>query len=500
SGNQVRFAGEPAAIASGSATLLNVIVPPRATTGPVSVTNFRGTATSATSFTVQEREAFDITLAPSSIQVPPGGLGGTRIRLTSTGLNPYPYAATLTITGLPAGVAATLDRPTVALNQDAIVTFSAAAGATGAFTITLTASGASGVTTQTVTKTLGIQVLAAGGTTVTGRVLHADDGAPFVGARVRLGGMAVFTDESGTYRFVNPPLLGDQVLLIDGNTNNTAQFEFPSGIAMPVMILSGQDNKVLTSHIGRVDATRFTAIVPGQAASVTDPEVPNFSLNIQSGQTIIGWDGQPVTKINVRKVPVDRLPIRPIPEGVETRSVYLFYFFREGGGDPTSPIPVTLPNDIDAIPGETVTLYYYDEQATPDPNSNQWKVMGTGTVTQDGKSIVTNPGVGIPRFCCGAVFSGLTGSGNTGANAGNGGCPFCPGSPPQPQSNNPVDLASGNALLFRPRPFGMSVFAPVDLNAYYRSTDPRFASLFGRGFSFTYSWFAEQVGGQAVRV
>lgn len=52
------------------------------------------------------------------------------------------------------------------------------------------------------------------------RIFHADDGAPFVGARVRLGGVAVFTDESGTYRFISPPVLGDQVLLIDGNTNN----------------------------------------------------------------------------------------------------------------------------------------------------------------------------------------------------------------------------------------------------------------------------------------
>ena len=139
--------------------------------------------------------------------------------------------------------------------------------------------------------------------------MHADDNAPFIGARVRLGGTHVFTDETGTYRFVSPPVLGDQVLLIDGSTNNSPQFEYPSGIAMPVMIAAGQDNRVLTSYIGRVDATRFTTVVPGQAATVTDPDLPNFSLNIQNGQTIIGWDGQPVTKINVRRVSPDRLPI-----------------------------------------------------------------------------------------------------------------------------------------------------------------------------------------------
>jgi hypothetical protein len=42
------------------------------------------------------------------------------------------------------------------------------------------------------------------------------------------------------------------VLLIDGHTNNT-QFEFRSAIAMPVMILNGQDNKALTSYIQKVE-------------------------------------------------------------------------------------------------------------------------------------------------------------------------------------------------------------------------------------------------------
>lgn len=491
SNNQVRFNGELAVIVSGTATTLNVIVPLRATTGLITVTNARGTATSSAPFTVQEREAFDITLAPAEIQAPPGGLGGTRVRLTSTGLNPYPYAALVTASGLPAGVTGVFDRPAVALGQDVILTLTAQATApTGSFAVTITATGQAGVTTVTRSKTLTLQVLASGGTTVTGRVLHADDGAPFVGARVRLAGVAVFTDETGTYRFVNPPLLGDQVLLIDGNTNNTPTVEFPSGIAMPVMIVAGQDNKGLTSFIGRVDATRFTNVVPGAAASVTDPDIPNFSLNIPAGATLVGWDGQPVTKINVRKVPVDRLPIRPIPDGVETRSVYLYYFFREGGANPTTPIPVSMPNDIDALPGEQIEMWYYDESATPDVNSNQWRVMGMGTVSADGKMIVSNPGVGIPKFCCGASFIrrlvGLITGGLGGSGCGS-------------TTTNPVDLSSGNALAFYPRPFGISRIMPVNPNCQYRSTDPRIG-LFGRGMSFTYDWFAERAGSEAVRV
>ena len=491
SNNLVRFNGEVAVIVSGNAAVLNAIVPPTATTGPITVTKGALVATSAAPFTVQDREAFDIALAPTAVQVPLGGFGNARVRLTSTGLNSYPYAASLSVAGLPGGVTANFDRATVAVGQDAVLTLGATAGAAaGSHNISVTATGAAGVGTQVRTVQLAVEVLAAGATTVTGRVFHADDGSPFVGARIRLGGTHVFTDASGTYRFISPPLLGDQVLLIDGNTNNTAQFEFPSGIAMPVMIVAGQDNQVLTSFIGRVDATRFTSIVPGQAASVTDAEIPDFSLNIPNGVTIIGWDGQPVTKINVRKVPVDRLPIRPLPAEVTSRSVYLFYFFREGGGIPSTPIPVAVPNDIDAEPGEQIAMWYYDEEATPNPDSHQWKLMGMGTVSEDGKNVVTNSGVGIPKFCCGAIAIQKGPGNNTGPSAGDG----C-----GKTTKNPVDLGSGNALVFRPRPFGITKLMPIDPNCQYRSTDPRIG-LFGRGMSFTYDWFAQQLNTLTVRV
>ena len=176
----------------------------------------------------------------------------------------------------------------------------------------------------------------------------------------------------------------------------------------------------------------------------------------------------------------------------EARSVYLYYFFREGGGNPTQPIPVTMVNDIDALPGEQITMWYYDESVTPDANSNQWKVMGLGTVSADGKSIVSNPGVGIPKFCCGATFVQRVVAFVTGFLGGSG----CPNGP---TTNNPVDLASGNAMVFRPRPFGISVLSPINPNCQYRSTDPRIG-LFGRGMSFSYDWSGETAGTQAVTV
>src|SRR5258708_39228695 len=112
--------------------------------------------------------------------------------------------------------------------------------------------------------------------------------------------------------------------------------------------------------------------------------------------------------------------------------------------------------------------------------------MGLGKSTADGKSAVSDPGVGIPKFCCGASFLGLrTSGGDSGAPGGDGN---------GPNTCSPVNLPSGSALVFRPRRFSISKLMQVDFNCRYRSTDTRMG-LFGRGMSSTYDWFAEQAGG-----
>ena len=509
--NDVRFNGERAVVGSASATALQVIVPTRASSGPVTVTTPAGSATSPTPFTVQLQQDFDLTLSPATLQAPPGGVSSTRIHLDSRGLLPYAYAATLSIAGLPAGITARFERPTVFANGESGLQLTVPAGfAAGTYQITVQASGATELGNVTRGKTLTVEVLAAGTTSVSGRVLHANDDQPFVGARIRLGTQETFTDASGYYRFLAPTVLGSQIVLIDGHTANTATTRYASAIAMPVQITAGLDNLVLTSYMSPVDVTKQVTIVPGTQAAVTMPDLPNYSLNIPAGATLYGWDGTPVTQINVRTIPVDRLPIKPLPAGVETRSVYLYYFFREGGANPTQPIPVTMINDLDALPGEKLTLWYYDESVTADPNSNQWKVMGLGTVSADGKSIVSDPGVGIPKFCCGASFAqnnpanqAAADTGQSGGDGGGSGVGSLPdleigegGDKPgleQPQTCDPVDLATGNNLPFQMRGFGIKALVPAKLNCQYRSTDPRIG-LFGRGTSFAYDWRAPQIG------
>jgi RHS repeat-associated protein len=93
----------------------------------------------------------------------------------------------------------------------------------------------------------------------------------------------------------------------------------------------------------------------------------------------------------------------------------------------------------------------------------------------------------MPKFCCGASFAQRGPGPDTGPSFGDCEC------------GNPVNIASGNATVFRPRPFGMSKVMPIDPNLQYRSTDPRIG-LFGRGMSFSYDWFAQSLSAEAVRV
>ncbi|HEX7047286.1 MAG TPA: DUF6531 domain-containing protein, partial [Gammaproteobacteria bacterium] len=475
-GNRVTFNGASAIISRVTATQLDVIVPLSASTGAVRVENANGAHTATTPFTVTLRENFDIGVSEQTVQLPQQGYAHTVLTLASLGLIDYAQLVNLQFEGLPEGVTVSLDHGRLAANQPVTLTFTGEAPP-GEYIVRVRATGL--VDGKLVTREIEITlvILAPGVTTLGGRVLHADDDRPFVDALVQLGDEVLETDSTGSYLFVDPPLTGDQVILIDGHTNNTAEVHYASRIVMPVSIVPAQANRSLTSYLSAVDTSSFTNIVPGQAASVTNPELPDYELRIPQGAVLTGWDGEPIDKISVRVIPPDRLPIRPIPEGVTTNSVYLYYFFRPGGAEPSEPIPVTMRNDLGMLPGEKVNLWYYDETPNPDPESNQWRIMGQGTVSDDGLSIVSDPGVGIPRFCCGASFPSP---------------PAPPPSPPGgdgggPCGGNPVDLPSGIGSVLDDHTLSINGLFPASIECRYSSNTER-DGPFGTGTWMNYEW------------
>jgi MYXO-CTERM domain-containing protein len=107
---------------------------------------------------VLERPADDFALAatPNGVTVPQKGLTSTS--LGTTLVSGSPQSVTFTADGLPAGVTAMFDPPTLTVGASSTLTLTSAAAAVGTYTVTITATGASATHTTTVS----LQVTAGG--------------------------------------------------------------------------------------------------------------------------------------------------------------------------------------------------------------------------------------------------------------------------------------------------------------------------------------------------
>ena len=407
----VKFNTTNAIITNISATSLTTTVPQGATTGVLTVTTSGGTAIGAQTFTVTTTQDFSLTVAPVALSVVQGRPITTQVQLTNTGSNPVTGFVALAAIGLPTGMTGTFTPAQIAGGQSATLTLNSGTAPAGPVTMTVTATTV--VEGQTIVRQspLTITVLAAGGTTLAGRILATKDDAPIPGARVKIGALSVFTDASGNFLFPTAPA-GSQVLLIDGPSAL-----YPGDLPVQMTVQPGVANVLPYAVFLHEVGQNYFPISQGGQTIVAPADIPGFSMMIPAGTTITGWDNQPNVKVSVIPVPIDRLPIPTLPANVPAKQVYMFNFGKPGGGYPSRPIPIIMPNDSSSPPGARMDMWYYDEGPTPDPTSHQWKIYGQGTVSADGKSVIPDPGVGQPKFCCGGGSTVPTGGGAVSAAA-----------------------------------------------------------------------------------
>lgn len=309
---------------------------------------------------------------------------------------------------------------------------------------------------------------------------------PVEGATIRHKNISVQTDATGSFILVNIPA-GKRTILIDGSTAMDSEGHFPTIPITADIIADKQNPMPFTPYLHRQKNRNFVHINPAQDTILTDPELPGFEMRIPKGVHITGWDGKKNLKVSVRTVPTDRLPVKPLPKNSYVKTVYMFYFNKIGGGRPDQPIPIRTPNDLGLLPGEKAVLWYYDESPIEGEAPNDWAIAGTGTVTPDGKYIVTDPGVGIPKFCCGATAWGSPGGG---LPSGGKECPLLA------QAGDPVDLATGYFIHEQTDLFIPGII-PVEIKRTYRNRDGGSAvqgtsaglGAFGKGMSLNYDWW-----------
>jgi YD repeat-containing protein len=335
-----------------------------------------------------------------------------------------------------------------------------------------------------------MRVMPIGTTTLSGRILASKDAQPIKNVTIKLGELTAMTDGAGYFIIKNPPI-GNQVLIIDGHTANTSGSTYPSSIPVAVTVSEGDANGLpYTIHLHEANTKTYTDITQNQTRDieVTDPDIPDFKMIIPQGAQIIGHDGQPNEKVSITTLPLDQIPIIPIPDGIYTKTLYMFYFFKPGGGTPTEPIPIIYPNDIGALPGERADLWYYDESISVDPNSNQWKIYGQGTVSEDGSQVIPDPGVGMPKFCCGATFLSTSGSngglspggGLNGSGESNSNCNLV---------NDPVDVVTG---MYTFNSMDIDIPSTIKVVRNYRSTNTS-TGPFGRGTTINFNHSLETI-------
>jgi len=425
---QVTFDGVAAIVRSVTPTTLTTTVPIEATTGPLTVTTALGTATSPQPFTVTVTEGFAVQAVPAAAQLLQGTSTTLTVSLSNDGDAPFTGLATLAVTGLPVGVTARFSpAATTSGGQPRTLTLTAApSAAIGLAPLTIAAAAA--IDGAPVTRTAGITLtVAAGGRTAALGQITFVDGTPIAGVRLTLGGVATASDAGGNFRFLDVPP-GTQMLGIDANA---AQSGLPI-YAVDVTLTAGQATQLAPFRITPPPPPeRFVPIANAGADQViSDARYPGVSITLPAGVTITGWDGTVKTRVAIERLSPDALPVPPPPGA--TRSLYQLFFGTPMGGLPSAPLPLTLPNDQELEPGEKAEIWYYDAAPLPGVPSG-WRLAGLGTVSADGSRVVSDPGVGISRFCgvCGTAC--IIRNVDKQANV----------NPRGPKAGEPVDLGTG---------------------------------------------------------
>ncbi|MFY9609632.1 MAG: RHS repeat-associated core domain-containing protein [Blastocatellia bacterium] len=424
-GNDARL---PALVTFVSANSVRALVPNGAVTGVIDLTNNFGRAATATAFVVDPgQNDYRLTIAPATTTAVQAGTATFLVFLTS----PSPtltQLVSLSATGLPQGASAEFNPPQI--TAGALSTLSVSVSGTnpgpGSYSFTIRGSGLVEGSDLVRTANASFTVLAAGQTTLSGRVLSTDD-EPIMGATASLDGKTATTDAAGAFLLSGVTAGVDRPLMVDGRTASAPNRTYPL-IIEPATIVAGEANTVpYTFYLPAID-TQFEAdVVPGQTTVATNPRVPGLQMTIPPDARLRNRDGSPVARASITPLAIDRTPA-PLPASVGTNLVYTS---QPGGAISDVPMPVVYPNLAGADPGTRIALYAFDHDTV------RWYVYGFGRVNSDGRRIEPeiDPATGRPY--------GLPDFSWHFPNATPGGNPSPPDSCPVPRTSNTVDLATG---------------------------------------------------------
>jgi uncharacterized Zn-binding protein involved in type VI secretion len=218
-------------------------------------------------------------------------------------------------------------------------------------------------------------------------------------------GTPVVTDAAGAFRMLGAPV-GVMKLMADGAT---AQ---PNGawptLEYDLVTVAGRDNTVgMPIYLPRLDTVNRLCVTPGTGGTLTLPQVPGFSLTVAPGSATFPG-GTRTGCVSVTPVNPDKVPMVP-GFGQQPRFVVTI---QPVGTLFNPPASIQIPNVDGLAPRAKTEMYSYDHDLAA------FVAIGTGTVSDDGSVIASDPGVGVLK-------AGWHCGGDPNANGTVADCPTC---------------------------------------------------------------------------
>lgn len=282
------------------------------------------------------------------------------------------------------------------------------------------------------------------GTFVTGRVLDSSpDGTgadvPLEGVRITVDGaestLFALTDATGSY-LLEPAPVGRFFVHIDGR--DATRPGMPVGAYYPFvgktfMTVAGRENPmpdtflplVIDGTLQPVSNDTDTTLSLPQSILDEHPGFAGTSVVVPAG-SLFADDGTFGGMAGIGPVPPDRLP-GPLPQGLTFSLVLTLQ--TDGPSNFDIPVPACFPNlpqpdtGVPLAPGEKSALWSFNH------DRGVWEIIGPMTVSDDGTTVCTDPGVGIlapgwhGQMPGTEGFGGPVGPAPPAGGGGGGGCP-----------------------------------------------------------------------------
>lgn len=438
-----------APLSSASSGALSFVLPSGAATGAVTITVDGLKTVSSSVLSVVSSSSFSVTAGPASVTLLPGQSSFAQVLLTTS--NGFTQSASLSISGLPAGVTASFKPPQVTTGAFSILTLSAPTGQTpSSSTLTVSASASVQGIQQTQTAAIGLTVQAlSGSATFAGQVaVTGPYNTPLVGVTVSFTGTnytggqtgctgSTTTDGAGNFVLngLSSSCTGPQMVKYDSSTVTSPPGKY-SGVTLSYVLTPGQvTTPGIIVHLPNVTNAETFTISQNSPSDQTfvSQSIPGVTITIYAGTTFSLADGtQPdpfplsVVEIPYDQIP-DYMPPNPTEDPVFAMSIEPF------NSSSSQPVAVSYPNRRNTAPGTTMPL------TSLNPTLGMMVNYGTGTVSGNGTQVIPDPDpanlghlYGISHFDW--HFPLPTPSNNTNP---------CPAGSTCHKKGDPVDLSSG---------------------------------------------------------